>query len=109
MATTTGFQQDNFGAFIEKDPTAELTYTIDWSSWLPTSATISTSTFTVENPAGDAVPLASVTTSNTTTKANITLSGGTAGYVYKVYNTITTSSGSIDRRHFRIKIKERSL
>lgn len=109
MATTTGFQQDNTGAFVDKDTSAELTYTVDWSSWLPTGATITTATWTVENPTGDAVPLVNEATSNTTTRASIVLSGGTAGYVYKVYNTITTSSGSIDRRFFRVKVKERSL
>jgi hypothetical protein len=109
MATTTGFQQDNTGAFVDKDTTAKLTYTLDWVSWLPSGSTIATSVWTVENPAGDAVALANDGISNTTTKASIILSGGTAGYVYKVYNTITTSSGSIDRRFFRVKVRERSL
>lgn len=109
MATLTGFQQDNFGAIIDKDPNAKLTYTIDWVDWLPTGTTISTSTWSLDTNSGDATPLVNHATSNTTTTTSIVISGGVSGNVYKVYNTITNSGGSIERRYFRLKIKERTL
>jgi hypothetical protein len=105
MATLTGFLQDNEGSYIDKDPSAVLSYTLDWSDWLPTSTTISTSTWAITTFTGDASPLTSVTTTNTGTTAIIKLSGGTVGRVYTVTNTITTSGTLTDRRHFRIKVK----
>jgi uncharacterized protein YndB with AHSA1/START domain len=109
MATLTGFQQDNTGAYIEKDPNAKLTYTVNWVDWLPTSQTISASTWTLETDSGDGYPLVNHGISNTTTTASIIISGGSDGDVYKVYNQITTSGGSIERRYFRLRVKERSL
>jgi hypothetical protein len=32
--TITGYQQDNQGAWIAKDPTASLVYSLDWTEWL---------------------------------------------------------------------------
>lgn len=109
MATLTGFEKDNEGAYIEKDPTAELTYTVDWSSWLPSGQTITTSSWTLETISGDASPLVNEAQVNTTTTATISISGGTTGKIYKVYNSITTGSGLIERRYFRISVKLRSL
>jgi hypothetical protein len=109
MATVTGFLADNEGTFIDKDPEADLVYTMDWSQWLPAGQTISTSTWTLETFTGDTSPLVNVATSNTTTQGRIYISGGTIGKVYKVYNKITTSSGYDDRRYFRIKVKARSI
>lgn len=109
MATLTGFQQDNTGAYIEKDPNAKLTYTVNWVDWLPTGQTVSTSNWTLETDSGDGSPLVNHATSATTTTASIIISGGSAGSIYKVYNTITTSGGSIERRYFRLRVKERSL
>ena len=109
MATLTGFLQDNDGAYIDKDPSAILSYTLDWSEWLPTSTTISTSTWTISTISGDASPVTSVTTTNSGTTTIIKLSGGTAGKVYTITNTITTSGSLIDRRNFRIKVKNRSV
>ena len=37
------------------------------------------------------------------------IGGGSAGSIYKIYNSITTSGGSIERRYFRLRVKERSL
>lgn len=109
MATITGFLADNEGTYIDKDPQADLVYTMDWSQWLPTGQTISTSVWTLETFAGDTGPLVNVVDSHTNTAASIEISGGTAGKVYKVYNKITTSSGYDDRRYFRIKVKARSI
>ena len=109
MATLSGFLQDNDGAFIDKDPSAILNYTLDWSEWLPTGQTISTSAWTVSTISGDAAPVTTVTTSNSGTTTIVKLSGGTAGNLYTITNTITTSGSLTDRRHFRIKVKNRSV
>lgn len=109
MATITGFLADNEGTYIDKDPTASLVYTLDWSEWLPTGQTVSSSTWSLETITGDASPLVNEATSNTTTKSLIEISGGTSGKIYKIYNTITTSSGYIDRRYFRIKVRARTI
>lgn len=109
MATLSGFLQDNDGAFIDKDPSAILNYTLDWSEWLPTGQTISTSTWAVSTISGDAAPVTTVTTSNSGTTTIVKLSGGTAGNLYTITNTITTSGSLTDRRHFRIKVKNRSV
>ena len=34
MASTTGYENDNVGAFISKDPGSTLDYVIQWSEWL---------------------------------------------------------------------------
>lgn len=109
MATITGFLADNEGTFIDKDPQADLVYTMDWSQWLPAGQTITTSTWTLETFTGDATPLVKEAFSNTTNKALVQISGGTSGKIYKIYNKITTTSGYDDRRYFRIKVKARSI
>jgi hypothetical protein len=109
MATLTGYLQDNEGTFIEKDTAAVLDYTMDWGQWLPTGEVITASTWTVETITGDTSPLALTTTSFTSTRAIIKLQNGTAGKIYKIYNTITTTTGLRDRRYFRIKVKTRTL
>ncbi len=109
MATITGFLADNEGTYIDKDPQADLVYTMDWSQWLPTGQTITTSVWTLETITGDTSPLVNEAATNTNTSASIEISGGQAGKIYKVYNKITTSSGYDDRRYFRIKVKARTL
>ena len=103
------FYKDNEGTLIDKDTEAALDYLISWSQWLPGGDTISTSSWSVESISGDADPLASTDTGKTDTTTTITLSGGTTGNIYKVYNTITTAGGLTDRRYFRVKVKARSM
>lgn len=109
MATVTGFLADNEGTFIDKDTQASLVYTMDWSQWLPAGQTIATSSWQLETITGDTAPLVNEAASNTNSAALIEISGGTSGKIYKIYNTITTSSGYQDRRYFRIKVKARSI
>jgi len=109
MATLTGFLQDNEGAYIDKDPSAILSYTLDWADWLPSGSTVSTSTWAISTITGDASPLTSVTTTNTGTTTIIKVSGGTVGKIYTLTNTITTSGSLTDRRNFRIKVKNRTV
>jgi len=109
MATVTGFYKDNEGTLINKDTEAALDYLISWSQWLPSGDTITSSSWSVETISGDSDPLVSTDTGSTTVTTLITLSGGTEGNMYKVYNTITTNGGLTDRRYFRVKVLARSM
>lgn len=78
--------------FALKDPNDNLDYSIDWSEWLTGTDTIATSTWGVPS----ALTTSNVATGTATTV--IWLSGGTAGEIYDVHNTITTAAGRIEER-----------
>lgn len=105
--TITGFKTDHSGNYINKDPDAYLDYSVDWSDWLVGNDTIASSAWTISTVSGDTAPLATDNDLSTTTKATIWLSGGTTGYIYTVTNEITTASGLIDDRSFRIFVREK--
>jgi len=109
MATLTGFYKDNDGAVINKDSEAQLSYQLNWTNWLPDSDLVTSSSWSVESITGDADPLTVTGNSFTNTSTTVTVTGGTTGNIYKVYNTIGTDQSNTDRRHFRIKVQERSL
>lgn len=110
MPNTSGFKQDVIGSYIDKDPHAQLTYTVDWSDWLPASTTLSTGTFTASTIANDANPLSiGATAIIDQNKSTVIISGGTAGEIYTVTNSITTNNGDVDRRRFRIRVVERHI
>ncbi len=111
MTTQTGFRQDHLGSYIDKDPGAVLTYQIDWSDWMPANDTIANSVMTVSTIAGDPTPML-VTDSGFQANTSITyaeLDNGSAGNVYTVTNTITTTDGAVDVRRFRVKVVQRYL
>jgi hypothetical protein len=89
------------GEIIKKDPDAVLNYVMDWSDWLDSGETISTSTWTVDSG------LTEDSETETTTTATITLSGGTVGSRYRVTNRITTSGSQTDDRSFFVDVVER--
>lgn len=77
---------------------AVLDYRIDWAAWLDTD-TISTSTW--------AEPTSGITIDSeteTTTVATVWLSGGTAGQLYEVTNTIVTAAGRTEERTIQIEV-----
>lgn len=86
-----------------KDPQAVLDYKIDWSAWLASGETISTSTWTV--PSGITDDSDSITDSNTST--TIWLSGGTADTDYDLINHIVTSEGREEDRTITIGVRQR--
>ena len=77
---------------FRKDPDAVLDYLWDWTSWLQTGETITTSTFIV--PSG----ITKNSDTNTATTCTIWLSGGTIGATYKITNRIVTSAGRTNDR-----------
>ena len=85
----------------EKDPEAVLDYLVDWATYLATSETISTSTFTV--PSG----ITKDSESNTTTTSTVWLSGGSVDTTYFIECKITTSASRTDERSFYVRVLER--
>lgn len=84
-----------------KSPTAELTFSLDWSAWLPEGDTITGSTWQAE--AGISVMSEDVSDTQTAVK----LAGGQAGKTYKITNTITTGAGAlVAPRSFFVRVKE---
>ena len=108
MSTITGYKQDKFGHWIEKDRLATLTYTLDWSQWLPQGASISTVSYDLTNPSYNPTPLtvnsSGVQGGNTTYAV---LSAGTNNKIYTVTATVTLDNGQTDRRAFRVKVEDR--
>jgi hypothetical protein len=79
---------------FEKDPSAVLDYSVDWTDFLQTAETIATSTWVV--PSG-------ITKDSDSTEDKITtiwLSGGTVNKSYELINRITTDNAParIDER-----------
>jgi hypothetical protein len=111
MTTITGFKADQYGAYIEKDPQANLDYSVDWSDWLAQGDNLRTSSWTISTVSGDGSPLTQTanTTNTNTSTSTIYVSGGSAGNTYTVTNHITTDNGLVDERYFRIRVKNRSL
>jgi hypothetical protein len=109
MTTQTGFKQDTYGSYIEKDPAAVLVYSLNWSDWIEPNKTVANSTMTVSNIAGDPSALTIKSSGLTANISYAELQAGSAGNVYTVTNTITTSDGSVDARRFRVKVMNRNV
>ena len=83
-----------------KDPDAVLDYQVNWSDWL-NGDTISTSAFAAD-------PGITVDSdANTSTAATVWLSGGTAGSIYQVVNSITTAAGRSDDQTITIFVQQK--
>lgn len=95
----------NDGTFIPdappKDPDSTIDYGIDWSSWLASGETISTSAWP------DLGDLVSESESNTTTATAIFISGGVLGATYTLTNRITTSAGRTEDRSMLITCQQK--
>lgn len=111
MATLTGYKRDSESLYIDKDPEAVLIYTFDWSNWLGSGEQITTSNWTIDAISGDTDPLTvdSSIIHNNSKQTIVTISGGTAGNIYTVRNTIVTDDSQTERKFFRIVCKQRSF
>lgn len=107
----TGFKQDHIGSWIEKDPTASLVYTLDWTDWLYGNDTLVDTHWSIDPISGDPAPTTLILQAfgYTTGKSYATISGGTPGEIYTLNVEVTTGNGLIDSRSFRIKINKRYL
>lgn len=77
---------------FKKAPAAVLDFTEDYTSWLSSGDTISTSSWVVTSG------LTKITDSKTSTMATVWLSGGTNGEAYLVTNRIVTTGGRTEDR-----------
>lgn len=104
-----GFQQTNTGLEIDKDTQAQLFYTFDWSSWLEGNDTVDQVEYSVAARRNDPTPIVieSSGISDSNTDTYIEISGGQADKTYIVTCKITTANGLVDRRSFRINVKDR--
>jgi len=84
-----------------KDPDAKLDFGFNWSDWLATGETISTSEWDVETG------ITEDSDSKTTIKTSVWLSGGTAGTTYEITNKVVTSQSRTDERTLSIRVVER--
>lgn len=114
MANLTGFLRDNTGIYIKKAPNGNLVYALDFVDYLSSGDALSTATVTIGTITNDAAPLQFPTDAATDvnisgTKATFRLSGGTAGNIYPITVTITTTGGDTDSRRFRVVCEEREL
>jgi hypothetical protein len=109
MATErSGFTQTIQGLTIDKDVEAQLIYTFDWSTWLPTGDSISTASYAITARANDPDPLEIESQGISGANTYVELSNGQLGKTYTVTCTVNTSNGLIDRRNFRVKVLARS-
>jgi hypothetical protein len=110
MISQTGYQQDTQGSWIAKDPSAQLTYNMDWSDWMPDGDTITSATYALQVRANDPAPLVKVNAGfdSQIDLTYVVLRGGQVGKVYTVTATITTNLGLTDRRSFRLKVENRT-
>jgi hypothetical protein len=104
----TGFEQTLQGLVITKDPEAKLTYALDWSEWLPTGDSLSSSTWQIVSRINDPTPLIKVSNGIQGTKTYIQLDNGQGGKTYTLYVKIITVDGLEDRRFFKVKVADRS-
>ena len=82
-------------------PNASLDYGFDWSSWLATDETISTSVWVVD------LPLVASLEQNVSGVTSLFVTGGVVGKMYKVSNTITTSLTRTDTRTIKLSCRLR--
>jgi len=85
---------------FEHAPNAKLDYGFDWTAWLASDETISTSTWTTDVLTSSSPQITGKVTS-------VFVEGGVVGTSYKIVNTITTSVGRIDSRTIRLSCKNR--
>jgi hypothetical protein len=105
-----GFNQTNYGLEIDKDVNAQLIYTFDWSTWLAQGDSLASVSYSVAARRNDPTPVtiesSGITDSNTDTY--VELAGGQVDKTYIVTAQITTADGAVDRRSFRLNVKNRS-
>ena len=107
--TRTGYEKDNTGSWIAKDPSAQLVYSMDWSDWLPVGDSLTQVEYTLQVRANDPQPLVKESSGVQGTDISyVELSGGQVGKIYTVTAEITTNDGLIDSRSFRVRVENRS-
>ena len=115
MANLTGFLRDNKGAYIFKDPDANLVYGVDFTDYLNAGDNLTSATITIQTITGDSSPLQHPTAASTdvsisgNSQVNIRLEGGTVGNEYTIDTKVVTANGDTDSRRFRIIVQRKHL
>ena len=81
---------------------------IDWTNWLG-SDTVASVSYTLDSGISTSTAIGGSASSNTTTTTTVNLTGGTAGTIYNVKATMTTGSGRVVVRNFRVKVENVQL
>lgn len=102
MTATTGFERDNTGFFIRKDPASTMNYTVDYTSFLDSGDSITSQTTTADT--GLTVASSSIVSGNK--KVTMTLSGGTVGTAYDVKIVVVTNDGLTFVHRYKVKCEE---
>ena len=92
---------------IKKDPDAVLDYVINWTDWMATDDTISTSDWEITSDDEATPTLIEDSSTKVGLRTLIWLSGGTAGICYRVTNEIVTADGRTENRSFEIRVRDR--
>lgn len=108
MTNRTGFYQTNTDLIIDKDPLAQLIYTLDWVNWLEAGDSLATVIFEAAARRNDPEPIVIESQGSQGTKTYVELSGGQVNKTYIITCAITTTNGLVDRRHFRVNVQDRS-
>lgn len=91
--------------YFEKDPQGKVPYSIDWGKkFLPVGDTITTSTWTVSDPAITIVGTPGITVDGRET--TVWLSGGTADTLYEATNHIISVGGIESDESIFIHVKQ---
>ena len=99
MTAITGFERDNEGYFIRKDPEAVMDYVIDYSTFLATGDTIASQTTTADT--GITVDSSAILSGDK--KIKHIISSGVAGTNYTIKTTATTADGLTLVHRYKIK------
>jgi len=99
MTAITGFERDNQGFFIRKDPESVMDYFVDYSTFLESGDSIASQITTVDS----GITLDSSAIESGNKKIKHILSGGTAGTNYDVKIEAQTSDGLTMVHRYRIK------
>jgi hypothetical protein len=93
---------------FSKDPAAKLDYLFDWSAWLPSGDTISTSSWAIDPPVpdGSLAIAGSPAPSNTTTTTTAWLTGGTLGQKYILRNRVVTVGGRTEDKSAAVVVED---
>lgn len=108
MTNRTGFFANNSTLSIDKDPAAQLTYTLDWVQWLDPEDSLASVTWDAAARRNDPEPIIIVAQGMLGTQTYVELAGGQVSKTYIITAQITTANGLTDRRNFRVNIVDRT-
>ena len=91
--------------YLLKDPGATLDYAVDWGAAYLAGDVLQSSAWTVSPVEPGAAAIDSHVFDEVS--ATVTVSGGTAGRLYRLTNQIMTASGRVDSRSIVLRVEKR--